>query len=157
MIVSILCIAGSAGLGLSAFQKSLTPYVSFREAKAAGTSVQVSGEVLLAQVAYDPRSGTLRFPLKDHSGEVMNVVYEGGKPNNFEQAEQVVAIGRCENGTFRAESLLTKCPSKYEAEPGKEGPANKAGKPGASGDGTEALLKGAFNDSPGYGSPSGGR
>ena len=111
-------IAGSAALGFSAFQKSLTPYVSFREAKAAGTSVQVSGEILRSQVAYDPRDGSLRFPLKDHSGEVMHVRFQGGKPNNFDQAEQVVAIGRCENGVFKADSLLTKCPSKYEAEPG---------------------------------------
>lgn len=111
-------MAGSAALGLSAFQKSLTPYVSFREAKAAGTSVQVSGEVLRSQVAFDAMKGTLSFPLKDHDGDVMNVVYHGGKPNNFDQAEQVVAIGRCENGVFHADSLLTKCPSKYEAEPG---------------------------------------
>ena len=118
LIFMTLIIAGSATLGFSAFQKSLTPYVSFREAKAAGTSVQVSGEILRAQVAYDPRDGSLRFPLKDHDGEVMFVQFQGGKPNNFDQAEQVVAIGRCENGVFKAQTLLTKCPSKYEAEPG---------------------------------------
>ena len=118
LIVGSLLIFGSAALGLSAFQKSLTPYVSFKEAKAAGSSVQVSGEILRSQVAYNAMDGTLRFPLKDHTGEVMHVVFEGGKPNNFDQAESVVAIGKCENGTFHAASLLTKCPSKYEAEPG---------------------------------------
>ena len=116
LIIGFLLIVSSATLGLTAFQKSLTPYVSFRQAKAAGTTVQVSGEVLRAQVHYDARDGTLRFPLKDHDGEVMNVVFTGGKPNNFDQAEQVVAIGRSEGGTFHADSLLTKCPSKYEAE-----------------------------------------
>ena len=121
IFIALLFILGSAALGLSAFQKSLTPYVSFREAKASAGSVQVSGDILRAQVSYDARNGMLRFPLKDHTGETMNVVFHGGKPNNFDQAEQVVAIGRCENGTFMADSLLTKCPSKYEAEPGKKG------------------------------------
>jgi cytochrome c-type biogenesis protein CcmE len=125
LIIGGLLIVASGALGLSAFNKALTPYVSFREAKAASGSVQVSGEVLKTQVAYDARSGTLKFPLKDHTGEVMHVVFEGGKPNNIDQAESVVAIGRCENGTFLAESLLTKCPSKYEAEPGKDGPGKK--------------------------------
>jgi cytochrome c-type biogenesis protein CcmE len=127
LIIGILLIVASGALGLSAFNKSLTPYVSFRDAKAASGSVQVSGIVAKTQVAYDARNGTLRFPLKDHTGEVMNVVFHGGKPNNFDQAESVVAIGRCENGTFVAESLLTKCPSKYEAEPGKKKPGNEAG------------------------------
>ena len=127
LIFGILLIVASGALGLSAFNKSLTPYVSFREAKAASGAVQVSGVVLKTKVAYDARNGTLQFPLKDHTGEVMHVVYEGGKPNNFDQAEQVVAIGKCENGTFLADSLLTKCPSKYEAEPGKKKTASAGG------------------------------
>jgi cytochrome c-type biogenesis protein CcmE len=133
LILGILLIVASGALGLSAFNKSLTPYVDFREAKAASGSVQVSGVVLKPQVAYDARNGTLTFPLKDHTGEVMPVVFRGGKPNNFDQAEQVVAIGKCENGTFVAESLLTKCPSKYEAEPGKKKTASADGVLPASG------------------------
>lgn len=113
-------MVGSGALGFSAFKNALTPYVSFREAKAAGRTVQVSGVVNRAQVTFDPRSGTLKFPLKDHEGEIMNVIFEGGKPNNFDQAEQIVAIGRSEGDTFRADSLLTKCPSKYEEEPGRK-------------------------------------
>lgn len=118
VIITGALILASATLGFSAFNKSLTPYVGFREAKAASGSVQVSGEVIHAQVQYDARTGTLKFPLKDHTGEMMNVVAHGGKPNNFDQAPQIVAIGRCENGIFQADSLLTKCPSKYETEKG---------------------------------------
>jgi cytochrome c-type biogenesis protein CcmE len=44
----------------------------------------------------------------------MMVVYDGAKPANFEQADQVVVIGRYENGLFVADQLLVKCPSKYQ-------------------------------------------
>ena len=114
-------IAASAAFGFSAFKNSLTPYVSFKDAQASSGSVQVSGDVLRSRVQYDVKNGTLTFPLKDHTGQVMTVIWNGGKPNNFDQAEKVVAIGKAEGDTFRAERLLTKCPSKYEAA--KEGPA----------------------------------
>ena len=61
----------------------------------------------------------LTFPLRDQAGEVMTVVSRDGKPNNFDEAPKIVAIGQCENGVFVADHLLTKCPSKYKAEPGK--------------------------------------
>ena len=120
LTLGIGAIVASAAFGLSAFQKSLTPYVTFKEAEASSGSVQVSGDVVRAQVRYDPRTGTLIFPLKDHTGTTMTVVSHEGKPNNFDEAEKVVAIGRCENGQFQADHLLTKCPSKYQAEPGKQ-------------------------------------
>jgi len=141
LIVGIGLIAASAVFGLTAFQKSLTPYVSFKEARASSGPVQVSGDVIRAQVTYDVRTGTLIFPMKDHTGTIMTVVSHDGKPNNFDQAEKVVAIGRCENGQFAADHLLTKCPSKYEAEPGK-----KYGKPKQAD--PSALFKRAGNSSP---------
>jgi cytochrome c-type biogenesis protein CcmE len=44
-------------------------------------------------------------------------------PGNFDQATSIVAIGHYKDGTFAAEQLLVKCPSKYqaEAERGKTG------------------------------------
>jgi cytochrome c-type biogenesis protein CcmE len=122
ILLGVGVIMASAAFGLSAFNKSLTPYVTFKEARAASGNVQVSGDVIRAQVQYDARTGTLIFPLKDQTGEVMTVVSHDGKPNNFDDAPKVVAIGHCENGQFAADHLLTKCPSKYEAEPGKTAP-----------------------------------
>jgi cytochrome c-type biogenesis protein CcmE len=44
----------------------------------------------------------------------MQVVYDGVKPGNFEEAVQIVAIGRYQDDAFHAEQLLVKCPSKYQ-------------------------------------------
>ncbi len=138
LFLAVAAMVASGAFGLTAFQKSLTPYVSFREAQAASGMVQVSGDVQRAQVSYDPRTGTLLFPLKDHEGSVMTVVSHDGMPNNFDRAEKVVAVGQCQNGVFQADHLLTKCPSKYKAEPGAapappNSPANRANQGGAPG------------------------
>jgi cytochrome c-type biogenesis protein CcmE len=65
----------------------------------------------------------LSFRLKDARGEVLPVEYRGVIPGNFDQATSIVAIGHYKDGTFAAEQLLVKCPSKYQAE------AEKAARP----------------------------
>ena len=47
------------------------------------------------------------------------VRYKGVKPDNFDEAYHVVAIGKYTGDAFAADKLLIKCPSKYEAEKGK--------------------------------------
>ena len=49
----------------------------------------------------------------------MLVRYKGVKPDNFDEAYHVVAIGKYTGDAFAADKLLIKCPSKYEAEKGK--------------------------------------
>jgi cytochrome c-type biogenesis protein CcmE len=46
----------------------------------------------------------------------VKVIYDGAKPNNFELANAVVVKGRYQEGYFHASDILTKCPSKYEAD-----------------------------------------
>jgi len=114
VVITLLALAGFVAFGATAFKQSLTPYVSFREARATGGAVQVSGEVDHSRTRLDPVRGTLTFYLRDHEGTVMPVVYQGGKPGNFDQADKVVAIGHVDGDTFRADKLLLKCPSKYQ-------------------------------------------
>jgi len=95
---------------------SLNPYVSIKDAKKSGRTVQVKGERIEGSARYDMESKIFTFSLKDHNGETVKVVYHGVKPSNFEQAKEIVAIGLFQNGEFDADQLLVKCPSKYEAE-----------------------------------------
>ena len=50
----------------------------------------------------------------EEDGDTMTVLYKGIKPGNFEEAIQIVAVGNYDEGVFRAEQLLVKCPSKYQ-------------------------------------------
>lgn len=114
-ILIIVIIAAFAVFAVGAFKSSLTPYVSFSEAEARGSTVQVSGVVADYEATYiDPADGTFNFSLIDKDGRSMPVKHSGTPPGNFDEAESVVVIGKVRDGIFDAEKILVKCPSKYE-------------------------------------------
>ena len=80
-----------------------------------------SGKVSLAgrvvgPLTGDPRGAGLRFRLRDIDGtETVPVVYRGSVPDLFEVGRHVYLRGELRGNVFVAEadSLVTKCPSKY--------------------------------------------
>lgn len=113
-VVGLALIVGFVAFGAGAFKASLTPYVSFSQARATGDAVQVAGKLVAGSSFYDEAAGKLVFLLEDTQGDRMKVEFAGTKPGNFEEATQIVAIGRFTSGVFVAEKLLVKCPSKYQ-------------------------------------------
>ncbi len=113
-IIGGVLIVGFLGFGGNAFRQSLTPYVSFAEAKTGATKVQVAGGLVPDSPRYLDETSQLRFVLVDEQGENLTVLYGGVVPGNFEEATEIVVVGRFEDGVFAAEKLLTKCPSKYQ-------------------------------------------
>jgi cytochrome c-type biogenesis protein CcmE len=101
-------------LGVTAFQKTLTPYLTFEEARKARGVVQVMGSLDKESDRYDTSRQELRFDLLDTNGHRMPVSYRGIKPGNFKDAISIVAIGPYKGGRIEAEKLLVKCPSKYQ-------------------------------------------
>ncbi|MBC8647440.1 MAG: cytochrome c maturation protein CcmE [Thermoanaerobaculia bacterium] len=102
------------GLGITSFQKTLTPYVSFEAARGADGAVQVMGSLDKTSDRYDDGRQELSFDLLDEQGGRMTVAYSGTRPANFKDAISIVAIGPYRNGRIEAERLLVKCPSKYQ-------------------------------------------
>jgi cytochrome c-type biogenesis protein CcmE len=116
MVLAVVLLAVAVGLGVSSFQKSVTPYISFAEARHTSGLVQVNGVLADKNYVMKADEQFLEFRLKDARSEVMDVKYRGVIPGNFDQAVSVVAIGRYQGDHFEAEQLLVKCPSKYQAE-----------------------------------------
>jgi cytochrome c-type biogenesis protein CcmE len=114
--LALALLAVAAVIGVTSFKKSVTPYITFAEARQSSGMVQVNG--VLADKNYVARQEEqyLEFKLRDDQDHVMNVVYRGVIPGNFDQATSIVAIGRYKGDHFEAEQLLVKCPSKYQAE-----------------------------------------
>src|SRR5512139_3019241 len=100
-IVGAAVVLAALLFGASAFQSSLTPYVSVAEAKNARGTVQVSG--LLADFGTYDQAGNFTFTMKDDKNNTLKVLYKHPRPANFEQATGVVAIGRFEGGVLQAE------------------------------------------------------
>ena len=106
----LILILGFIGYAGYFFADSVTPYVSVADARAAQRNVQVKG-IPDDTVAPHMEDG--------QTGETMLVRYKGAKPDTFDDAYHVVAIGKYTGDAFAADKLLIKCPSKYEEEKGK--------------------------------------
>jgi cytochrome c-type biogenesis protein CcmE len=114
--LGLVLLVIAAVLGFTSFKKTMTPYVSFAEARHAPGFVQVNGVLADKNYVLKRDEQYLEFKLKDEKGEVMPVEYRGVIPGNFDQATSIVAIGKYSGNRFAADQLLVKCPSKYQAE-----------------------------------------
>ncbi len=84
-----------------------------------GRKLRVLGRVGDGSVDWNAKEGKLSFTLigeEDHA-KAVSVAYPGIKPAMFAEGREVIVEGRLEpSGVFHADTLMTKCPSKYEAE-----------------------------------------
>lgn len=81
-------------------------------------NVKVSGRVSKNGIHYQAEPFfTLSFILEDPDREGIGipVIYKKGKPNMFYPGKDVLVEGSFNNGILNAESLMMRCPSKYEA------------------------------------------
>jgi cytochrome c-type biogenesis protein CcmE len=76
--------------------------------------VRVAGVVQQGSIVRDDRSDRITFVINDGK-QSLPVSYTGVVPDIFRAGAQVVVEGRYPgHGTFQADSLLTKCPSKFQ-------------------------------------------
>lgn len=124
-VVALVVIAVSLGISLYAFSGAVAQHVSVKQARERpGQTVQVPGQIVKESVHYDPTRGALEFDIlaidpKTRAvdpSERMRIVYNQPKPENFDTAESVEAVGTYRDGEFVAHNLLVKCPSKYRDE-----------------------------------------
>ena len=117
-IVAIIVLAGGiAALTLQA--KDVATYATFGDAKVATAKVKVAGKLIKTKpMVYEPTKDANKFSfyLQDTQGQEVAVVLLKPKPQDFELSEQVVVTGDMQNGTFIANEVLMKCPSKYKDE-----------------------------------------
>ncbi len=115
LIVLVFIIFGSYS-----FLESNLEYTNIAGAIKKGKKVQLKGTWdKTKDSAFDAAKRQFTFYLVDDNGQECKVVLDGAAPNNFEMATSVVAKGRfTDEGYFHASEVLTKCPSKYEAQPG---------------------------------------
>jgi cytochrome c-type biogenesis protein CcmE len=83
----------------------------------AGEGLKVKGNVVDGSIVRDSDNYLkINFSIEDKSSN-LNVVYEGIIPDMFKDGQEVVVEGTlAQDGVFHANTLLTSCPSKYEAE-----------------------------------------
>ena len=102
----------------TALVSDTTPLIGVAQAAAgekAGQDVKLTGKVLAFSGDASTDAG-MRITLADYTdGETIPVVYHGSVPDAFKAGRQIVLDGTATSGVFhaKADSLVTKCPSKY--------------------------------------------
>lgn len=131
LTIGLVIIAGGllALAGVS-FKQNLVYYLTVgeyldRRATLPPQGFRVNGKVARGSVVRDPEGLGVTFAVTD-GVRSMQVVYARELPDTFKEGAEVVVEGTAgPDGTFRARSLLAKCPSKYE----KMGPEHPEGVP----------------------------
>lgn len=117
-IVGGAIIVLAAGyLIVSSIGGSTAYYLTVGEVKAQGPSertVRVAGTVVGEAIEWNAQELMLRFKIADGSGSLA-VIYKGPRPDMLRDGAEAVVEGRyTERGSFEANNLFLKCPSKYE-------------------------------------------
>lgn len=113
VIIGVIAIVGFTSLLMYNFGNSISTYVDFEQAEGMKGAHVVGTWDSTRDYGFSMESKQFTFHMKDQSGNVRRVVYPKPKPNNFEQADQLVVIGEMDKGVFYANDMLMKCPSKY--------------------------------------------
>lgn len=87
-----------------------------RGSSAYGEKMRLGGIVMDGSIEYDAQTLTLKFMIADGTNS-LPVIYKGVVPDTFKNGVEVVVEGTyTSKEVFKAATLLTKCPSKYEPE-----------------------------------------
>ena len=123
IIGGILIVIAIAYLVFSAVQNTGAYYIPLDEINKdpsayVGKNIRVSGAILQESADWDAPNLMLNFRMSDESGESILVSFHGSRPSNFDEATEAIVEGHVQpDGTFKADNLLLKCPSRYEEAP----------------------------------------
>ena len=122
LLAGIIVIGGGIGYFVyEAMQSSWSYYYSVDDFAASETAMQghsfrLAGRVKPGTVARNLETVSLQFTLAGAQAE-LPVRYAGIVPDNFVEDREVVVEGRLEStGVFQADTLMTRCESKYQAK-----------------------------------------
>jgi cytochrome c-type biogenesis protein CcmE len=144
IVGGLLFLAAVVYLIYSSTRSSAEYFVTVDELRAKGwdaigRNLRISGAVVGDTIQFDPQTGILTFQIANVPGDNaeieaqgglaavlhvavtdpkrtrLTVVYDGPKPDLLRDEAQAIITGHLgEDGTFYADELLLKCPTKYE-------------------------------------------
>lgn len=100
-------------------QSNAAYFLTVDELHAKGTAVynqtiRVSGKVDAETIDFNNRDLILSFDVTSETGERMHVVFNGPKPDQMREGAEAILEGKYNGEVFTAQTLMLKCPSKYE-------------------------------------------
>jgi cytochrome c-type biogenesis protein CcmE len=128
IVGGVVVTAAVVYLIVSSISSSAQYYLTVKELRGkgqvmAGRNLRVSGYVVGDSIAYSPQTSSLSFDIVDTHDELnattrvdtVKILYTGPKPDLLQHEAQAIAEGKLNpDGTFTANNLLLKCPTRYE-------------------------------------------
>jgi cytochrome c-type biogenesis protein CcmE len=119
LTAAVLLASALIYTSFSAATEATSPSQLIHGSFAPSQQIDLTGKVAAGSV--QRRGDSMRFAVQDRKGGAARVpvVYSGVVPDPFRVGREVVVTGHWRGGTFVGErdSLVTKCPSKYQAKP----------------------------------------
>lgn len=117
LTAALVLAGGLVYTSFSAGSPAKTPTELLASAQA-GQSYKLTGKVVDGSIRHEGE--TLLFRVRDRDGTAsVPISYTGSVPDPFREGREIIiTVSRGDGGTFVAEkdSLVTKCPSKFEAD-----------------------------------------
>ena len=128
IIGGVVVVAAVVYLIVSSISSSAQYYLTVKELRGksqamTGRNLRVSGYVVGDSIVYTPQASSLSFDIVDTHEELsattkvdtIKILYTGPKPDLLQHEAQAIAEGKLNpDGTFTANNLLLKCPTRYE-------------------------------------------
>jgi cytochrome c-type biogenesis protein CcmE len=126
--IALIVIAGLGVASVVSLYGNTTKYVSFQEAdnlrsENPNKSYHIACKLNKAKpIVYDAQKDAnhFEFTAVDSLNFEKKVIFLQPKPQDLERTETIVIIGKSQGDYFLAETILSKCPSKYEDAPVKQ-------------------------------------
>lgn len=120
LTLAVVLASGLIYTSFAASDPALSPSQLLARARP-GRVYQLTGTVVPGTIV-DGHGGALRaFRLADRAGGRVSLIvdYSGTVPDAFEPGRELIVTGSVAHGAFvaQANSMITKCPSKYTAAP----------------------------------------
>lgn len=119
IVGGVLIALAVAYLIITGIQSTAAYFLTVDELYAKGESlenrtVRVAGLVDAATIDFNSRDLILNFDVTSETSQRMHVVFNGPKPDQMREGADAILEGKYDGQTFVADSLLLKCPSRYE-------------------------------------------
>jgi cytochrome c-type biogenesis protein CcmE len=118
--LAVVLTLGAADGGTFRYYADVPSFVNAPASETNDLAARVHGFVVAGSIDKDLAAGHVDFRVSDQKSEqTLPVRYLGiDVPDLFKDGAEVVVEGRFAGGTFLAERVMAKCPSKYESKPG---------------------------------------
>jgi cytochrome c-type biogenesis protein CcmE len=119
LLLALIVLGAFLAIGYTMFTRSVVYYKTPTEVQAMpGQHVRVSGRVVGGSIVRNVEADVVTFALTDGRSTVP-VRFEGPAPDTLKDGADAVAEGSLgPDGTFHADKLFAKCPSKFQSKAG---------------------------------------